>query len=139
MSRWNIHFKEFVKSKVWGEEVLIVNNGMYCGKLLRINKNYRCSDHYHKIKHETFLVTRGVVLLSWEYEGDSGHEVMQSGDVFEVPPYMVHSFWGFDDSTILEISTEDIAEDSYRNSESHKLTWKERRQMRRLVRLGSRT
>ena len=137
-NRWNVFFAENKTEKVWGYEILLVNNGEYCGKILGLTKNYRCSDHYHKDKHETFILMKGCILLSWEYQGESGYEVMLPGDAFEVPQYMVHSFWGVEDSLILEISTEDKAEDSYRNNESHKMTWKERREMKRLVRYGSR-
>ena len=36
--------------KGWGHEKWIVNNEMYCGKILFMEKNKRCSWHYHKSK-----------------------------------------------------------------------------------------
>jgi len=43
--------------KVWGSEDWIVNRE-YCGKVLNLNKGFRCSMHYHKNKDETFYVVK---------------------------------------------------------------------------------
>ena len=45
--------------KGWGYELWIVNNNLYCGKILHFNKGKKCSWHYHKIKQETFYVQKG--------------------------------------------------------------------------------
>jgi len=53
--------------KDWGRELWIVNNDKYCGKILELNKGYRCSIHYHKIKDETFYILEGRVLMEiWD-------------------------------------------------------------------------
>ena len=49
--------------KGWGEELIIENNEMYCGKLLIFKKGCRFSMHYHLIKDETWYVARTPVLL----------------------------------------------------------------------------
>ncbi|MDO8492848.1 MAG: hypothetical protein Q7S34_04365 [bacterium] len=43
-------------SKGWGEELWIINNEKYCGKLLKFNKGALFSDHFHIIKEETLCV-----------------------------------------------------------------------------------
>ena len=42
--------------KGWGYEKWIANSDEYCGKLLFIKKNHRCSWHYHILKDETFYL-----------------------------------------------------------------------------------
>ena len=49
--------------KEWGSEYWIVNNDLYCGKLLTLEKNKRCSVHYHKNKDETFYILEGKIKL----------------------------------------------------------------------------
>ena len=49
--------------KGWGFEKWIVNNEKYCGKILYIVKDRKCSWHYHKIKDETFYVQSGKIIL----------------------------------------------------------------------------
>lgn len=49
--------------KGWGFEKWIVNNEKYCGKILYMVKDYKCSWHYHKLKDETFYVQSGKIIL----------------------------------------------------------------------------
>ena len=39
--------------KGWGEELVIENNELYCGKILRFNGGCKFSMHYHMNKDET--------------------------------------------------------------------------------------
>jgi len=48
--------------KEWGEERWIINES-YCGKILLLKRNFRCSLHFHKKKDEVFYVIRGKVLM----------------------------------------------------------------------------
>src|SRR5262249_27199605 len=45
--------------KSWGRELWIVNNELYCGKILEIHQGSRCSLHFHKLKTETFYLHSG--------------------------------------------------------------------------------
>ena len=75
--------------KVWGSEEWVVNNDKYCGKILNLNKGYRCSVHYHKNKTETFYVLQGKVLMeTW------GSKVMLPGDIIHIRPEVTHRFTG---------------------------------------------
>ena len=49
-----------VHPKVWGEEHWIVNKS-YCGKMLILNRGFRCSIHWHEFKDEVFYVAGGRV------------------------------------------------------------------------------
>ena len=100
--------------KVWGWEEVITNSEKYCGKILHLDKGYRCSLHYHKLKDETFYILKGKVLMQ-----TSGKKiVMEKGDPVHILPGMKHSFAGLEDSKILEISTQHFEDDSYRDNES---------------------
>ena len=115
--------------KVWGREEWIANNDLYCGKKLILLHGFRCSMHHHMVKHETFYVEFGKVLLEVG-AGDHYHvrvedvrkHVLVSGDSFEVPPGLWHRFSGITGlelpSTVFEFSTHHEDSDSYRATES---------------------
>ena len=56
--------------KGWGYELWIVNNNLYCGKILHFDKGKKCSWHYHKIKQETFYVQKGKLKIWYGYDDD---------------------------------------------------------------------
>lgn len=106
-----------VVPKVWGYEKWLENNDRYCSKMFFLKKGYQCSLHYHKIKDEMFLVTKGHVRF------ELGDKVifMQPGSFVRVLPKTPHRFRGMEDSEILEVSTHHSEEDSYRIEESRKV------------------
>ena len=106
-----------VVEKIWGSEEWIANSALYCGKRLRLNKGYRCSYHYHKIKDETFYVESGLVDLRVE----GMNITLGPGDKFHIPPGTKHSFEGLADSVIFEFSTQHFDSDSYRDDQSCKV------------------
>ena len=109
---------QHIEKKIWGEEYWIVNNQDYCGKLLVLNQQYRCSIHHHNIKKETFLVISGKVLL------EVGNEsfIMEPGMSMTITPYTKHRFTGLDKvSEIIEFSSQHFETDSYRDEESGKV------------------
>ena len=117
--------------KGWGFEKIIVNNTLYCGKLLYVIKDMRGSIHYHKIKNESFYVHSGHVEVRY-YDDREALEaflnqngpnkvydlmekiILGPGDVFPVPVGRVHQLIGLQDSEVFEFSTEDFSDDSYR-------------------------
>jgi len=109
--------KDITVDKVWGSEVWLVNNDMYCGKILSLNKDAHCSLHYHKIKEETFFILEGKVLM----EVGKDTRTMVCGDSVHIKPRTNHRFTGLVDSKILEISTQHFEDDSYRLEVSGKI------------------
>ena len=106
-----------IVSKGWGYEKWIVNNEMYCGKLLFIEKNKRCSWHYHKIKDETFYLQSGLTSLYYGWDDDlrnSELTVLEPGDKFYVPTGLRHQMIALDDSELFEFSTQHFDSDSIR-------------------------
>ena len=113
--------------KGWGFERWIVNNDQYCGKELFVAKDRKFSVHYHKIKDETFYVTKGQAILRWTmlpknwddvastHHGLPMNEtIISPGDIFHVPVKMVHQIEAISDFTMMEFSTHHDDEDSYR-------------------------
>jgi mannose-6-phosphate isomerase-like protein (cupin superfamily) len=107
-----------IHKKVWGSEEWIVNTDKYCGKKLNLKKGYRCSIHYHKNKDETFFIMSGRVLL----ELDGKQILMKKNDSQRVLPLQKHRFTGLTDSEIIEFSTHHEDSDSYRDTESGKIS-----------------
>lgn len=101
--------------KGWGEEEWIVNNNLYCGKILRFKKGKRCSYHYHKIKSETFYLSKGRVFVCLGNENYVLQMlVMTPGESLDIPVGLVHSVEALEDSEIIEFSTHHEDSDSYR-------------------------
>jgi D-lyxose ketol-isomerase len=115
-----------IHEKVWGYEEWIVND-VYCGKILNLKKGYKCSDHFHKIKDETFLVIEGKVLLHVQHANPDREYVayekmvLTPYDSYRIHPGAIHSFTGFEDSKIIEFSTKHMEDDSYRLNKSEKI------------------
>ena len=103
--------------KGWGYELWIVNNNLYCGKILHFNKGKKCSWHYHKIKQETFYVQKGKLKIWYGYDDDitkAKELIMAPGQKFEVPAGLKHQILGLEDTDMFEFSTTHAESDSHR-------------------------
>lgn len=103
--------------KGWGFEKWIVNNKKYCGKILFLIKDKKCSYHYHKIKEETFYIQSGSIILRYSMSEDINKStciILKKGDVFHIPIRMIHQMEALEDTELFEFSTEHFEEDSYR-------------------------
>lgn len=105
--------------KVWGAETILVNIDKYCGKILHLKKDHRCSMHMHKLKTEHFHILSGYVVM----EVGDDRFVMSPGDTIGILPETYHRFTGVSDADILEISTTHYEDDSYRLTQSERVTW----------------
>ena len=103
--------------KGWGEELIIENNEMYCGKLLIFKKGCKFSMHYHIIKKESWYVAKG----SFEYklintetaEEESLH--IKVGDCITIERGHPHQLIALENnSEVFEVSTQHFDPDSYR-------------------------
>lgn len=101
--------------KVWGEEIWLVNNDRYCGKLLVLDRNAQSSYHYHKNKQETFYAIEGFAVLTVE---GKEHLLAPFSRPKTILPGEKHKYKGITECVILEISTTHNEKDVYRLSES---------------------
>ncbi len=102
--------------KGWGEELIIENNDMYCGKVLVFKSGCKFSMHYHMIKDETWYVEYGEFIYRWlDTETAELHEnILHEGDVVRQRPGQPHQLEAITDGRIFEVSTHHEDSDSYR-------------------------
>ena len=102
--------------KGWGEELIIENNEMYCGKLLKFKKGCKFSMHYHLLKDETWYVNEGKFLYRWidTENADIKQELLEEGSVVRQRAGQPHQLEAVTDGVVFEVSTQHFDEDSYR-------------------------
>jgi len=102
--------------KGWGEERHIINNDLYCGKILCFTKGKSFSNHFHFIKEETWYVIKGKLKLTYFNLSNANkiEKELNIGDIIHIPPGNPHQLEALEDSEIFEVSTTDRSEDSYR-------------------------
>ena len=100
--------------KTWGMETWYVNRD-YCGKSLIFAEDHRCSMHFHKVKHETFLITEGRILLEMIVKEGIYWRILSVGDTAEIPIGVPHRMtaWG-GNASMTEFSSHHEDSDSYR-------------------------
>ena len=102
--------------KPWGREEIFAVTDKYAGKVIIINYGCKLSLQYHRYKHETIYVFRGLLRVTL---GEKTF-IAEDGDSIEIAPLMSHRFEAISSDVILfEVSTpelEDIVriEDDYR-------------------------
>lgn len=102
--------KPVIIPKVWGFEEIIYNTKNYCFKYLHLQKGFQCSVHYHKLKTETFYLQSGKIVIQLVDQ----KYIMGEKDFITIYPCTCHRFIGLKNSVILEVSTQDFEDDSYR-------------------------
>ena len=102
--------------KGWGEELIIENNEMYCGKILIFKKGCRFSMHYHLIKDETWYVNKGSFIYKWidTETAETIEQKLKVGDVVRQRVGQPHQLIALTDGEVFEVSTQHFDEDSYR-------------------------
>jgi len=100
--------------KAWGQEVVLVNNDLYCGKFLYFDKEAVSSLHLHEKKQETFILLHGEARL--ELEGSEN--VLEWMRPVTILPGQEHKVTAITDALILEISTPHSDDDVTRFTES---------------------
>ena len=76
-------------------------------------------DHYHKENHEAFYVIKGSFRIVLSKDDEKEEYVFKAGDMFEVLPYVVHSFYYLEDSLLVAlydkgVEKEDGTKDIYK-------------------------
>ena len=102
--------------KGWGEELIIENNEMYCGKILIFKQGCKFSMHYHMIKDECWYVEYGQFIYRWiDTETAELNEVkLEEGDVVRQRPGQPHQLEAISNGRVFEVSTHHKDSDSYR-------------------------
>jgi hypothetical protein len=116
---WEIIFSGIISGskivkKGWGIEIHIVNHNDYCLKYLIFFKNKRFSYHSHCLKKELWHCVYGKFqcLLSKGHSDD--YILFNQGNKIEIERNTVHQLLALKNSILVEVSTRDYKEDSYR-------------------------
>lgn len=107
-----IHFEP----KKWGEEIWIVNQDEYCGKILKFKAGAQFSNHFHVLKKESFYVLEGEIEFKITDTTDASQKTykIKTGQVIDIPPYCPHQVKAITDAKLIEFSTHHFESDSYR-------------------------
>ena len=102
--------------KGWGEELIIENNEMYCGKLLIFKKGCKFSMHYHLLKDESWYVNEGEFIYRWinTETADVNEVILKEGDTVRQRVGQPHQLEALTEGIIFEVSTQHFDNDSYR-------------------------
>jgi mannose-6-phosphate isomerase-like protein (cupin superfamily) len=102
--------------KTWGHEEIFINvPDLYCMKALYFNPGGSTSKHFHCSKHESFFVSKGIIIVRL-YNKGLGSVRLTVGESFVVPPGLVHSICngGDEEACLIEASTFSQDSDSNR-------------------------
>ena len=102
--------------KGWGNELIIENNEMYCGKLLKFKKGCKFSMHYHMVKDETWYVETGEFIYRWIDTETAEVKIVRlyPEDIVRQLPGQPHQLEALTDGIVFEVSTQYKDSDSYR-------------------------
>lgn len=90
--------------KPWGHEVWFAENDKYAGKILHINKGFRLSLQYHKVKHETLYISTGKCKMTI----NDRIVLAGPGECFEIKPGTKHRIEAINECEIFEVSTSQL-------------------------------
>jgi mannose-6-phosphate isomerase-like protein (cupin superfamily) len=92
--------------KPWGEEVWLAHNELYACKIIRMRKGTRSSLQYHRQKHETIYIQKGLARATLEDEtGTLTACILRPGDIIENRPFRKHRLEALEDTELIEAST----------------------------------
>ena len=95
--------------KPWGHEEIFAVTDSYAGKLLVVKAGECLSLQYHETKEETLRVLEGkVVFFTGTDPAHLDRQELGPGDVFHIPPRLIHRMEAVTDCTLLEVSTADL-------------------------------
>jgi mannose-6-phosphate isomerase-like protein (cupin superfamily) len=102
--------------KGWGHEFIFATNDLYCGKVLKFNKDAKFSMHFHHQKDETWFVLNGKFKVLWidTATATEHEEILEANDVWRNKPLFPHQVICLEEGAIIEVSTPDSVEDNYR-------------------------
>ena len=106
-----------IHKKAWGYELWVINNELYCGKLLVFEKDKQFSMHFHLLKDEAWYISKGKFLYKWiDTEKATEQEtVVKEGDCIHLMPGQPHQMLALTEgATIFEVSTQHFDSDSVR-------------------------
>ena len=81
-----------------GSLTQLVREGFSQYNIIFSHKGVLRGNHYHKVNREAFYVITGELKLSVSRGGVKEEYVFRAGDMFLLPPYVMHSFYYTEDT-----------------------------------------
>jgi mannose-6-phosphate isomerase len=102
--------------KGWGYELIFADKPAYCGKILHFNTGEKSSMHFHANKEETFYVVSGEYNINTINTQDATQRIVKLtfGQKIDIPRFRPHQIESIVGGNIIEVSTHDDVNDSYR-------------------------
>lgn len=100
--------------KGWGFESHITNTDKYCLKYLVFFKQKEFSFHSHSLKKELWHCLMGKFECVLQNGEERQYFIFKKGDKIEIEPNVIHQLRALENSILVEVSTTDYPEDSYR-------------------------
>lgn len=95
--------------KPWGHEEIFAETDQFAGKILAVKSGESLSLQYHEKKSETLRVLEGRIIFETGMTLDSlVSDELAPGDVFHIPPGLIHRMEALTDCVLLEVSTADL-------------------------------
>lgn len=76
-----------------GTLVQLVREGFQQFNIIYSKKGVLRRNHYHKENKEAFYIISGQLELQVEWNGTKENYQFKTGDMFLIPPFVVHSFY----------------------------------------------
>ena len=119
---WEIIFSGMISGskivkKPWGAEIHIANSNEYCLKYLIFFKQKQFSHHSHNLKKELWHCVYGKMECVLENNAGKQYFIFNQGDKIEIQPNIIHQLQAIKNTILVEVSSRDYPEDSYRQIE----------------------
>ena len=102
------------KTKYWGEITTLFDQDGYTVKRIWMNAHTQSSLEYHVKKKESYYIESGCLKVGLRIgRGKNTSVTLNQGDVFHIPPGLMHMRIAMLDTVIIEVSTTDDDSDSH--------------------------
>ena len=106
-----------IVNKTWGNETIYQNNSEYCSKLLVIKPLSETSLHFHLEKHETLVVTEGILAIDYIDKKEEKTIFLNPYQAFTIAPGLPHRLRALEEEVkLIESSMQSFDDDSIRIS-----------------------
>jgi mannose-6-phosphate isomerase len=106
--------------KPWGHELILERNERFVVKRIFVATGQRTSLQSHELKREWVRVESGSIEVTMGDTLDTLEvHTFTAGDVYRVPPKLIHRVTGVDDATIFEVAAPGSDEDIVRYSDDY--------------------
>ena len=94
-----------------GSLVQLIRDGYKQVNVITSTKNVERGNHYHKENIEAFYIISGKFELKLKKDNIEETYVFSEGDMFRIQPYVIHSFYYLEDTTLVSMYSKGVEKD----------------------------